>query len=93
MKQYCGNTKPFLRRREDIQKQRDQLKQQRDQALADRRELLQDFRDLQKELRGEVKAGQLSKDQARERLKTWREEHKPARPDHPTPNASGGGTV
>lgn len=76
-------------RREDVQKQRDQMKQQRDQAIGQRREIIEQLREMQKQLRDEVKAGKLTQEQAREQLRTWRKDHKPARPDGPKPAVNG----
>ena len=64
-------------RKELLQQRREQLKQQRDQLFARRHELMQELRDLQKQLREQVKSGQLTKDQAKDQLRAWRQGHKP----------------
>jgi hypothetical protein len=47
---------------------------------------------MQKDLREKVKSGALTREQAHDQLKAWREQHRPEknRPERPSTNSSAG---
>jgi Spy/CpxP family protein refolding chaperone len=72
-------------KKDEIQQHRDQLKQKADQLVAQRKEQMEQLREIQKSIRDQVAAGTLTKDQAREQIRAWREAHKPTPPDGAKP--------